>query len=143
MIKKIKIHLILWLLMYSVFTISTLIFGREFSSKEWFHISLYYAIIVIILFLINLVKKIWIKWTIVAVIFILLSVIFYEGADNWDYSSLYGVLIIAPVNVPFLPDIFIKYEIKDTIIFYFLYFLLPVLYWYGLYIVSKRVVVKF
>lgn len=145
MIRKIKTHLILWLLMFSVFIICTLIYGREFSSKEWLHISLYYGIIVIILFLINLVKKTWIKWTNVAVIFILLSVIFYGGADNWDYSSLYVVLISAPVHVPFLPEKInypSQYPSIVTFLFYVLYFLLPLIYWYGLYILSKRIVAK-
>ena len=129
-------------LMYFVFAIGTLIYNRDYSVKEWMQIAVYYGILATILFTINLIKKRWIKWVILMVLLTLLSIVFFGGADNWDYSSLYGVLIMAPVNIPFLPDIFLKYELKDTAIFYLLYFLLPIIYWYGLYIFSKRIVAK-
>jgi len=144
--KKIKIHLLLLVFMYFVFVICTLVYGRGFSFEEWMEVVVYYGILVIILFCINLIKKKWIKWAFfVGLFFFPLSYLILTGTDLPDITSLDVLLASAPSNVPFVPE-YINYPTQDpitvTVIFYVLYFILPLAYWYGLYILSKKIIAK-
>lgn len=142
--QKIKIHFALLVLMYCLFAVCTLFYGRVFSFEEWLQIALYYGILVVILFIINLNNKRWIKWVIFGGFFFFpLSYLILTAADLPDITSLDLLLTSAPASVPFLPEK-LNYPSQNqsiiTIIFYFLYFILPIIYWYGLYILSKRII---
>lgn len=146
MIKRIKTHLLLLLFMYFVFTISTLVYGRNYSLKEWLHVALVYGVYVLVLYSINIIKKRWIKWVIFGGFFFFpLSFFIIVGANLPDITSKDALLSSAPINVPFLPEYInypSQYPGRVILIFYVLYFLLPLIYWYGLYILSKRIVAK-
>jgi len=142
--RRIKLHLLLFLLMYAVFAISTLIYRKEYSIEEWLHVALVYGIYVLILFSINIIKKRWIKWIIFGGIFFFpISYLILVGTNLHYVNSLDALLASAPINVPFLPKK-INYPSGDPIlinfVFYVLYFLLPLIYWYGLYSLSKRII---
>ena len=146
MIKQIRIHIVLLLLMYTIFIICTLVYGRGFSD-DTIKVIGYYSVLVVILFLLNLVKKRVLRWLVfLIVIFIPLSYLIFVGSDHPDGTSLYVLTSAAQIDVPFLPSN-LSFELnshfENVIITYSLYFLLPLLYWYGLYSLSKLLENKF
>ncbi len=132
--------------MYFVFAICTLSYGRDYSLEEWMHVALIYGVYVSILFCINIVKKRWIKWVIFGGIFFFpLSYFIIAGANLPDITSEDALLSSAPFNVPFLPEKInypSQYPGIIIFLFYVLYFLLPLIYWYELYTLSKRIIAK-
>lgn len=138
--KRFRIHIILIILMYSIFLMFALFYKRDISN-DVVNVICYYFILVTILFILNLIKRRLFKWLTFLLVFILpLSFLIFTGT-TLDYNSLNVLISAAPVDVPFLPSNLafeINNHLTDTIITFFLYFLLPLFYWYGLYSLSKK-----
>lgn len=140
MINKIKIHLVFAGLLSAIYIVCSLIYNRSLS--DLFLVFLYYLVIAGIVYCLNLIKKRKIRWaTFIMVFFIPLTYIIFTGA-NVKYSSSLEVLELgAKLDVPFLPDLF--FQIKDlkilSFVFYLLYFILPLIYFYAIYAVSKMI----
>jgi hypothetical protein len=140
MIRKIKIHFAFAVFMFTVYIISNIIYGRSLS--ELFQVFLYYLVIAGIVYCLNLIKKRKIRWaTFIIVFFIPLTYLIFTGTTVKYSSSIEVMEIWAKLNMPFLPDLF--FQIKDLIIlsfvFYLLYFILPLIYFYAVYALSKMI----
>jgi hypothetical protein len=140
MIRKIKIHFVFAVFMFTVYIISNFIYGRSLS--DLFYVFLYYLAIAGIVFCINLVRKRKIRWAIFLLVLVIpFTYIIFTGT-NVKYSSSLEVLELgAKLDVPFLPDLF--FQIKDktilAIVFYLIYFVLPLIYFYAVYALSKMI----
>jgi hypothetical protein len=140
MIKKIKIHLVFAGLLSAIYIVCSLIYNRSLS--DLFLVFLYYLAIAGIVYCLNLIKKRKIRWaTFIMVFFFPLTYIIFTGTNVKYSSSLEVIEIWAKLNVPFLPDLF--FQIKDlkilSFVFYLLYFILPLIYFYAVYAVSKMI----
>lgn len=145
MSKLVKIHLLLVLLMYIAYILFSFIYDRTFSD-DTYKVILYYAILSTILFLLNLIKRAWLKWLVfVLALIIPLSGFYFLGTNPNNHDSINLLIGLSNGNVPFLPDFFLSIESYYLRVFmvYFCYFILPLCYWYGLYILSKRIVNRF
>ncbi len=142
MIKKIRIHAILLILVYSNFMMFSLIYKRDFIDNSLGALA-YIMLLIALVFTINLIKKRIMRWIIfVTLSFLPLSYLIFAGINYWDYSSIYLLEHAAPINVPFLPDILASHignQTSKIIIVYLLYFLLPICYWYTFYFISKKI----
>lgn len=143
MIKQIRIHIVLLLFMYTIFILSTLTYGRKFSD-DTIKVIGYYGVFVIILFILNLIKKRVFRWSaFIFVLFLPISYLILTGTKDLNYTSLNILLSGAQMNAPFLPENLtfeLKNHLENVVITYSLYFLLPLFYWYGLYFISKKIV---
>jgi hypothetical protein len=145
MIKKVKIHTTLFLLMFLVFVAGALVFKRDYSIEEWLEVLLIYLLITLLVFVINLLNNKWVKWIIVSLLYLIpQTILFWGGLDNWDISSIDVYMLWGKITVPFLPDNipFTDNLSINTVLIYILFLLFPLIYWYGLYYVSKMLVKK-
>jgi len=140
MIKKIKIHLVFAGLLTAIYIVCNLIYNRSLS--DILMVFLYYLAIAGIVFCINLIRKRKLRWAIFLLVLVIpFTYIIFTGT-NVKYSSSLEVLELgAKLDVPFLPDLF--FQIKDktilAIVFYLIYFILPLIYFYTVYTLSKMI----
>ncbi len=126
-----------------VFCISTIVYGRKLFD-ELLGIVAYYSFVTAIIFIINLFKTRKVKWGVVVffVGLITILIIWGESVNALEGSFLDLLVNLSKVNVPFLPNkvLVIEQLFLRAIVFYLLYFLLPLLYFYGVYYFSKILV---
>lgn len=136
--RKLIIHFVFLLLLIALYAISSLIYFQNLS--DIFEAVKYYSVIIVLVFVFNLIKNQKLKWTVFFVIlFFPLTFLYYKGINVQDYSSADVLLILAPVNVPFLGGFIPVGDFTARVfVFYLLYFILPLLYFYGVYLFSKR-----
>jgi hypothetical protein len=129
--------------MYSVFVISAFIYKRGAWLSDWWQSLVYYGLLVCILFFFNLIKRNKIKCLVFAFVFFLpFTFIYFTGIYVADFNSIYVLITGGPINVPFLPDRILlssKNQIINSFSSYLLFFVLPIIYLYGLYILSKKI----
>lgn len=127
-----------------IFIICQLIYNRNFSD-DTIKIVFYYLIIALFIFILNLIQKKIFKWLIVIFFFILpLTYLFFTDSPNNDFTLIYIMQVAAPANFPLLPDNLwqnLKYSNyqKTLPVLYLIYFILPIIYWYTLYLLAKWV----
>lgn len=140
MITKIKIHLVFAVLLFTVYVISCLIYKRSLS--DFYKDFLYYLVIAGIVFCINLIKKRKFRWaTFFVGFFAPLTYLIFTGT-NAPYTSSLEVLVSAlPINLPFFPKLYsvFKDRVISPVVIYILCFVLPLIYFYVLYAVSKMI----
>jgi hypothetical protein len=140
MIRKVKIHLVFAVLLFTVYVISCLIYKRSLS--DFYKDFLYYLVIAGIVFCINLIKKRKLRWgTFFVGIFAPLTFLIFTGT-NAPYTSSLEVLVTAlPLDLPFFPNLYTMF--KDRVILpvviYILCFVLPLIYFYAVYALSKMI----
>jgi hypothetical protein len=140
MIKKIKIHLVFAGILFTIYIVCSLIYNRSLS--DLFLAFLYYLVISGIVFSMNLITKRIIRWvTFFGIFFIPLTFLIISGA-NTMYSSSFEVLVTGlPLNLPFFPDLYsvFRERVIPLATLYVLCFLLPLIYFYIIYYVSKMI----
>ncbi len=138
MIRKIKIHLVFAVLLFTVYVISCLIYNRSLS--DLFLVFLYYLVIAIIVFCLNLIRNRKARWvTFIVVIFAPFTYLIFTGT-NAPYTSSLEVLVTAlPINLPFFPKLYSLFKDKVIlpVVIYILCFVLPLIYFYAVYVLSK------
>jgi hypothetical protein len=140
MITKIKIHLVFAVLLFTVYVISCLIYNRSLS--DFYKDFLYYLVIAIIVFCLNLIKKRKVRWgTFFVGIFAPLTFLIFTGI-NAPYTSSLEVLVTAlSINLPFFPKLYSVFKDKVIlpVVIYILCFMLPLIYFYAVYALSKMI----
>lgn len=143
MIKRVVFFILYFILLVSIYIISSLLFKRGLSDLP--EISLYYILLAILLLFIDLIKIRKIKWLVIFLINLVAIIMVILGAYAPDASSIYLLVVMGPLNIPFLPRL--EFTIDDKIVrvtvVYLLYFILPLIYWYALYKLSKSIVNKY
>lgn len=142
MIKRVVFFIVFLSLQVCVYVISSLFYSREISALP--ETILYYSVLVLFVIFVDLIKIRRVKWLILILINLVVITFVVLGAYAPDISSIYLLVVMSPLNVPFLPrlNLNIDNKILRVVVFYLLYFLLPVIYWYGLYILSNRVILR-
>ncbi len=101
------------------------------------------------IFLLNLINNRTIKWLILFFLFVLpISLFIYNDNPNNDFTLMYIIIVGAPADIPILPDNIwdcFRREAYQTRLFYeyLVYFILPVVYWIGLYFLSKTLISQY
>jgi len=137
--KKLVTHIVFLVYLIALYGIFSLIFRSEIP--DILQVSLYYAIVVVLVFCINLIKKRKTKWIVFVLgIFFPITYLTFDIPKAPFSSSLDVLLNTAPMNAPFLGTFIPIVENKGSIpiLFYFLYFVLPLLYFYFLYFLAKK-----
>jgi hypothetical protein len=140
MIRKIKIHLVFAVLLFTVYVISCLIYNRSLS--DFYKDFLYYLVIAGIVFCLNLIRNRRIRWSIFLLVFITpITYLIFTGT-NAPYTSSLEVLVSAlPINLPFFPKLYSVFKDKVIlpVVIYILCFVLPLIYFYAIYALSKMI----
>lgn len=138
MFKKIKTAIIFLALIFVLYIVFSIIYNRRMSDVN--EVLLFYVIIALLVFFISLLKRRLIRWGLVLFVFILPAtyIIFTASSDSLITSSellLHG----HKTNAPFLPIIQFKLSNESYRLFieYLLFFILPIVYYYLLYCLSK------
>ncbi len=126
--------------LFTVYVISCLIYKR--SLADFYKDFLYYLVIAGIVFCINLIKKRRVRWgTFFVGFFAPLTYLIFTGT-NAPYTSLPEVLVTAlPFNLPFFPNLYsvFKDRVIRSVVIYILCFVLPLIYFYAVYVLSKMI----
>lgn len=140
MIRKFKIHFAFVVILFAVYVISSLIYKRSLS--DFYKDFLYYMVIGCIVFCINLIKTRKARWiTFFVIFFAPLTYLIFTGT-NTMYSSSLDVLVTGlPLDLPFFPDLYSIFQerVIPVTALYVLCFLLPLIYFYVIYSVSKMI----
>jgi hypothetical protein len=140
MIRNIKIHLVFAVLLFTVYVISCLIYNRSLS--DFYKDFLYYLIIAIIVFCLNLIRNRKARWvTFIVVIFAPLTYLIFTGSNTALVSSLEVLVTGLPLDLPFFPNLYsvFKERVIPPVIIYILCFVLPLIYFYAVYALSKMI----
>jgi len=144
---KIRIYVRLWFIAYSVFLISQFIYNRELTD-DTLKVGVYYLIIVLLVSFLNLIRNNVIKWLILFFLFIVpISIFIFTDKPSNDFTLMYVIQTCAPANIPIVSDSIWKYlnhsnELIRVLNYYLIYFILPMVYWYGLYYLAKVIVFR-
>lgn len=133
--RRLKIHILLWAISFFIFLMRQIIYNRVISD-DTYQTGIFYFIIIILFFMLNLIKSRLKKCIIILCVYVIpVSIfIFYTQA-------LYIYLTGAPANIPILPKNTWQYLIDSKVIYqYLVFFILPIFYWVGLYYLSKWLV---
>lgn len=140
MIKKIKIHLVFAVLLFTVYVISCLIYNRSLS--DFYKDFLYYLVIAIIVFCLNLIRNRKARWAaFIVVIFAPLTYLIFTGINTTLVSSLDVLVTGLPLDLPFFPNLYSIFQdrVIPPVVIYILCFVLPLIYFYVLYALSKMI----
>lgn len=109
MIKKIKIHLAFAGLLSAIYIVCSLIYNRSLS--DLFYVFLYYLIIAIIVFCLNLIRNRKTRWvTFIVVIFAPFTYLIFTGTNTALVSSLEVLLTGLPLDLPFFPNLYSAFK---------------------------------
>jgi hypothetical protein len=140
MTNKIKIHLVFAGLLSFIYIVSSLIYNRSLS--DLFLVSLYYIGIASIVFSFNIFRNRKIRWSLLLLLFIIpITYLIFTGI-NAPYTSSLEVLVTAlPINLPFFPKFYSVFKDKVIlpVVIYILCFVLPLIYFYAVYALSKMI----
>lgn len=143
---KLKIASVFFALQYGVFLICQFIYKRNISD-DTFETALYYLIIATFTFAITaFMRKRLFRWLVIFLVFIVPVSYFVliSYSDNYEFTPLYLLQTMFPINIPILPDepwhYFGEIPPQNNFYYYFFFFVLPVFYWYGLYRLAKWLV---
>lgn len=138
MFKKIKPAIIFFSLNFLFYIVFSIVYNRSVSDLN--EVLFFYFIIALLVYFISLLKQRLIRWGLVLFVFVLPAtyIIFTASSDSLITSSellLHG----HKINAPFLPIIQFKLSNESFRLFieYLLFFILPILYYYLLYCLSK------
>ncbi len=138
MLKKIKTAIIFLALNFVSYIVFSIIYNR--SMLDLNEVLLFYAIIALLVFFISVQKRRLMRRGLVLFVFILPATyaIFTTPADSLITSSEL-LLHTHKTNAPFLPIIQFKLSNENYRLFieYLLFFILPIVYYYLLYCLSK------
>jgi len=140
MIKKITTHIVFFAILGVGYIVFSIIYSRKL---EVLSTVLYFFVLALILFSINLNKNRKIKWLIASFIVFLFITLEIMGFDAPDGNLLYLFMVLSPANLPFLPlhfDINIENKIIRLAVLYLIYFWGALLYWYIVYRLSQKIV---
>ncbi len=140
MIRKIKIHFVFALMLLTIYFISCLIYNRSLS--DLFLVFLYYLAIAGIVYCLNLIKNRKTRWaTFILVVFAPLTHLIFAGTNTAPISSFEVLVSGLPIDLPFFPGLYFVFQdtVIPQIVIYFLGFLLPIIYFYAVYSVSKMI----
>lgn len=140
MIKKIKIHLVFAGLLSAIYIVCSLIYNRSLS--DLFLVFLYYLVIAGIVFCLNLIRNRKARWvTFFVVIFAPLTYLIFTGTKTALVSSLEVLVTGSPLDLPFFPNLYsvFKERVIPPVVIYILSFVLPLIYFYAVYAVSKMI----
>ena len=139
--KKLFTHTLFFLILEMVYIIFSAIYSREIYVLES---VLWNSTLTLILFSINLMRKREYKWIFIAAIciFNLILTILAYAAQPLEGDMIYILGVVAPANIPFLPQIVFNTGINvlTNIIYYVIFFYGALLYWYFAYRLSKKIV---
>ncbi len=125
-------------LLSGIYIIFSLIYSRGQSDLP--EIILYYSVLPLFVLCVDLIKIRKVKWLIVHLInFVVLAMVIL-GAFTPDISSLYLLVEMSQLNIPFLPRLHLKIidDFIRIVVYYLIYFLSPLFYWYAVYYASKK-----
>lgn len=140
---KIKTHIIFVIFLFVFYVLFNTIYERGYS--ESFKVLIYYSLLSMVVYVIHFINHKRIKWLIV-LIFMILTALLQILSVNAEFSLLYIFVFLAPANIPFLPDQFVvNFEnfAAKQIVNYLIFVILPIVYWYALYLLSKVGVKQF
>lgn len=139
MINRLELALTFFIVLFIVYLISSLGYSRELSDIA--EVLLYYGMFALTVFLVDGIRQKWMKWVLLMLVVCILTLIFILGAFAPDISSLYFLQVMAPVNVPFLPDMHYYNEMLfvKMLMILFLYFYLPIIYFCVIIFILKRI----
>jgi hypothetical protein len=138
MTNKIKIHLAFAGLLSAIYIVCSLIYNRSLS--ELFLVFLYYIGIASIVFSFNIFRNRKIRWSLFLLVFILpITYLIFTGTKAPYTSSLEVLVSALPINLPFFPKLYsvFKDRVIPPVVIYILCFVLPVIYFYAVYVLSK------
>ncbi len=135
---------LLWLIAYVIYWLFVIIYDRDITDDS-LKVGLYYLLIVILLYVLNLIRYRLIKWVLLIGILVPIVYLMYTDNSGNDFTLTYILQGIAPANLPLLPDNIWQYVNHSSFIirqlyFCLIYLLFPLFYWYGLYLFSKRII---
>ncbi len=147
MIKNLKIHALLWIIAYFIFLVRQIVYC-EFTSDVTYQVGVVYLIVILLVLLLNLIDSRLKKWLVIFCLYIIpLSILLCYDTPG-DYTLIYVITTVAPVNIPILPDNTWQYithsEYSIRVFYqYLVFFILPIFYWVGLYYLSKYLVARY
>lgn len=139
--KKLITHFVFLLFLSIIYVICRYIYIKSLSDLD--EVILYYAILSMIVFCMNFIRSRKVKWILFLIVFFFSGTYFiFVGVNYPDYSSLDLLVIGAQVNAPFLTESIIPFinNASQPISLYVIYFLLPLIYFYGIYYLSKTLI---
>lgn len=145
---KWRLSSILFALAYTIFLACHANYFQKISD-DTLKIGIYYIIIVLLISTLNLIHSRRVKWLIVLFAFVLpISILVFTDNPNNDFTLIYVIQISAPANIPILPDNIWQYlnhaNYSIWLLYsYLIYFILPIIYWYGLYKLAKWITNNF
>ncbi|MCL1943771.1 MAG: hypothetical protein FWF54_09535 [Candidatus Azobacteroides sp.] len=139
MIKKILTHIIFFGILLVIYITSCVLYSRGISGA-----IVYYFILTTLVFCVNLYKKRKVKWGIVVLIIILFLITAVIPNHSFVETPFDLFIGLSTVNIPFLPQFNLQIDsiiIRVTLL-YLIYFWGAVLYWYCIYVLSKKIVAR-
>jgi hypothetical protein len=140
MIKKILTQIIFFAILLVVYIISGMIYAREIKMED---ASIWYFILAVLAFCINLIKIRPIKWGIVVsiiILFLITAILIPIHSSHGERPFDLLFIGLSTVNIPFLPQF--NLQIDNIIFRNLIYFLGTVLYWYCIYVFSKKITAR-
>jgi hypothetical protein len=135
---KWRLSSILFALAYTIFLACHANYFQKISD-DTLKIGIYYIIIVLLISTLNLIHSRRVKWLIVLFAFVLpISILVFTDNPNNDFTLIYVIQISAPANIWQYLN-----HANYSIWLLFSYFILPIIYWYGLYKLAKWITNNF
>lgn len=139
MIRKISTYIIFSSILVVIYFIFCMLYSRDIKMTE---ALIWYSVLYTLIVIINLIKNRKYRW-ITLILICSLLVILTMISPNPLEGNLLDIFFVEPheINIPFLPffEIPAKSIENRRIIIYLIYFLSPLIYWYFVYYISKRI----
>ena len=140
MVKNILLQLILFVGILSiVYVLFSLLYYDNIDNIQY--MTIYYSTIFSIVYLINNIKRKYLKWGILGTLVISFTYIIFSGRNYPDINTSYLLIVAAPINIPFIKPGYFKANSGDAVIYldYFLFFVLPLIYWILVFRLAKYI----
>lgn len=129
-----------------MFIISSFFYKRNVSSTDLLLVAIHYLIICTVVFAVTAMIKVRrFRYIVAFGIFIapMTYLILIPDYEGYEFTPIYLLVTSFPINMSILPNNPYSYFEKlaqYNIYYYVVCFALPIAYWYGLYLIAKKIV---